>query len=557
MPVLPTFPGVYIEEVSSGVRTISGVPTSITAFIGRANRGLVNEAKVINSYAEYERYFGGLDLNSSMSYSVQDYFLNGGSQAIIVRLYHPETGGGALPSKSSFTVSTVELEACSEGSWGGSLRAEVDLNVSDDVATDLGLVQTDLFNLTVTDSISGGVNEKFLNLSFKDSVRRVDKVLIAESQLVRWKGSYTAPAGDPISGVDSVTEKEAELEAVKAVDPVVPNDVSNAEDDLSKLLAGVQASNGGDLSKADDFTPLNAVQNKVGLHALEQVDLFNILCIPPYLTMLGIPNSDVDVSLIAEAAVYCEKRRAMLLVDSPSDWGSKTEAADQFTDVNVDHIGTRSKNAALFFPRINKPNALRGGQLETFVPCGTIAGLFSRTDTQRGVWKAAAGTDATLNGVQSLSVSLTDSENGELNPLGVNCLRSFPAAGHVAWGSRTLSGADQLSSEWKYIPVRRTALYIEESLYRGTKWVVFEPNDESLWAEIRLNVDAFMSNLFRQGAFQGSKTSEAFFVKCDTDTTTQNDIDRGIVNIIVGFAPLKPAEFVILKLQHIVGEPEI
>jgi phage tail sheath protein FI len=557
MPIATTYPGVYIEEVPSGVRTITGVATSITAFIGRAKRGSVNEAKAINSYADYERNFGGLDLDSSMSYSVQDYFLNGGSQAIIVRLYHPETGASAPPSKSSFTVSAVELEAYYEGSWGGNLRAEVDLNVSGEVATNLGLVQTDLFNLTVRDTSPGGETEKFLNVSFKDSARRIDNVLIAQSQLVRWKGSYTAPAGAPTAGVDSVTEKEAALKAVKAVDPVVPGDVTTAEAELTTELGKVKASNGGDLTKDDDFTPTDAAQNKEGLYALEQADLFNLLCIPPYLTTLGNPNSDVDVSLIADAAAYCEKRRAMLLVDSPSDWDSKTDAVAQFTDVAEDHIGTRSKNSALFFPRINKPNPLRDGQLETFVPSGTIAGLFSRTDTQRGVWKAPAGMEATLKGVQSLSVPLTDDENGELNPLGVNCLRSFPVIGRIAWGSRTLRGADQLASEWKYIPVRRTALYIEESLYRGTQWVVFEPNDEPLWAQIRLNVGAFMHNLFRQGAFQGTTPRQAYFVKCDKETTTQNDIDRGIVNIVVGFAPLKPAEFVIVKLQQIAGELEI
>ncbi len=183
-----------------------------------------------------------------------------------------------------------------------------------------------------------------------------------------------------------------------------------------------------------------------------------------------------------------------------------------------------------------------------------MAGIFSRTDAQRGVWKAPAGLEATLVGVPQLSVPLTDMENGELNPLGINCLRSMPAIGPVVWGSRTLQGDDRLASEWKYIPIRRLALYLEESLYRGTQWVVFEPNDESLWAQIRLNVGAFMHNLFRQGAFQGSTPREAYFVKCDKETTTQNDRNLGIVNIVVGFAPLKPAEFVIIKIQQIAGE---
>jgi phage tail sheath protein FI len=154
----------------------------------------------------------------------------------------------------------------------------------------------------------------------------------------------------------------------------------------------------------------------------------------------------------------------------------------------------------------------------------------------------------------ALSVVLTDAENGELNRLGINCLREFPAVGRVIWGARTLRGADQFADEYKYVPVRRTALYIEESLYRGTQWVVFEPNGEPLWAQIRLNVGAFMNDLFHRGAFQGTTPHDAYFVKCDKETTTQDDIGRGIVNIVVGFAPLKPGEFVIIQLQQIAGQ---
>jgi hypothetical protein len=183
-----------------------------------------------------------------------------------------------------------------------------------------------------------------------------------------------------------------------------------------------------------------------------------------------------------------------------------------------------------------------------------VAGLISKTDRDRGVWKAPAGIDAALLGIRGLQVKLKDDENGILNPLGINCLRSFPVTGRVVWGARTLRGADQLADEYKYIPVRRTALYIEESLYRGTQWVVFEPNDEPLWAQIRLNVGAFMNNLFKQGAFQGTSPKEAYFVKCDSETTTQNDINQGIVNILVGFAPLKPAEFVFIKIQQLTGQ---
>ena len=183
-----------------------------------------------------------------------------------------------------------------------------------------------------------------------------------------------------------------------------------------------------------------------------------------------------------------------------------------------------------------------------------MAGLYARTDANRGVWKAPAGTEASLSGVQGLVYNLTDTENGQLNPLGLNCLRIFPVYGDVCWGARTLAGSDQMASQWKYVSVRRFALFLEESLYRGTKWVVFEPNDEPLWAQIRLNVGAFMQDLFRQGAFQGQTAQQAYFVKCDNETTTQTDIDNGIVNILVGFAPLKPAEFVVIKISQIAGQ---
>ena len=199
-------------------------------------------------------------------------------------------------------------------------------------------------------------------------------------------------------------------------------------------------------------------------------------------------------------------------------------------------------------------DALLAAQADETIRGGALAGVIARTDAARGVWKSAAGLDAVLNGVLEPSVALTDPENGAINPLGVNCLRTLPAAGTVVWGSRTLRGADSLASEWKYLAVRRTALFLEESLYRGTQWVVFEPNDEPLWAQVRLNLGAFMQGLFRQGAFQGASARDAYFVKCDSQTTTQADINLGVLNVVVGFAPLKPAEFVVIKIQQMAGQ---
>lgn len=282
--------------------------------------------------------------------------------------------------------------------------------------------------------------------------------------------------------------------------------------------------------------------SKSGIFALEDTDLFNIL----NLTGQSSP------AILSSAVAYGEERRAFVLLDMPSTVSTMEQARDWMQDPA--NSGLLSANAAAYFPRIKAADPLDGNRLRTLPNSGAVAGLYARTDGARGVWKAPAGTEAGLRGVQALDYVLTDPENGVLNPLGLNSLRLFPAFGPVAWGARTLYGSDARASEWKYIPVRRLALFIEESLYRGTQWVVFEPNDEPLWAQIRLNVGAFMNNLFRQGAFQGTTPREAYLVRCDSSTTTQDDINLGIVNIIVGFAPLKPAEFVIIKLQQLAGQ---
>lgn len=570
MPSALTYPGVYVEEISSGVRTITGVATSLTAFLGRARRGPVNEALIVNGFADFERIYGGLWVESSLGFAVRDFFVNGGAQAVIVRLFHADPGDGTAPeTRQTLNAGGIAFEAKYEGKWGVNLRVTIDKDgTSADVATAMGVAKADLFNLSVTNSAPGGASERFVNVTAKDSPRRVDKVLESSSDLIRVKGTLdttvsVAAGKDALGGKeqDLATAKKAYVDAVNAN----PSDAGNAAKKTAMetaqtaltnaLTAAMDALSDGLPLAASDLLPANGELEKKGLYALEQVDLFNLLCIPPYRSIADA--LDVDVSVISAAAAYCEKRRAMLIVDAPKDWISKKAARDKFSDANNDNVGTRSRNAALFFPRLKQPNPLRDGQMEIFAACGAVAGIFARTDTQRGVWKAPAGLDATITGAPALSVPLTDAENGELNPLGINCLRAFPASGRVVWGSRTLRGADQLADEYKYIPVRRTALYIEESLFQGLKWVVFEPNDEPLWAQIRLNVGAFMHNMFRQGAFQGSSPRDAYFVKCDKETTTQNDINSGIVNVVVGFAPLKPAEFVVIKLQQMAGQIEV
>jgi phage tail sheath protein FI len=524
MPITTTYPGVYVEELPSSVHAVVGVATSITAFVGSAPRGLVDEPIRIQSFGEYERNFGGLDAGSTMSFVVQHYFLNGGSDAVIVRVTHTDAANATLtlPTPSG---GNLALEAASPGGWGNSLRVRVDYRTR---PNDPGEAANSLFNLAIKD-MGTGIVETFRNLSTDPQHRAfVALVLQESSSLMRVVQPWSVPADRPTASTDPATP---------GADPWVTAGSYNGTNN--------DGADGGNLQDADVVGDENA---KTGMFALQKTDLFNLLCLPPLTA-----DTDINPNTWTSALAFCKRRRAMLIIDPPSNWTSPANVTDP--SIGVDGLGIgRDENAVIYFPRLRMGNPLKENRVEEFVPCGVIAGVIARTDAQRGVWKAPAGIDATLLGVRELSVKLTDGENGELNPIAVNCIRAFPVIGEVSWGARTLKGADVLASQWKYLPVRRVALFIEESLYRGTQWAVFEPNDEPLWAQIRLNVGSFMQNLFRQGAFQGKTPREAYLVKCDSETTTQADIDLGIVNILVGFAPLKPAEFVILKIEQLAGQ---
>ncbi|OAI19653.1 MULTISPECIES: phage tail sheath family protein [Methylomonas] len=532
MPVALSYPGVYIEEVPSGVRTITGVATSITAFLGRASRGPTDEPITVNSFGDFIRVFGDLSPDFPLSYAVRDFYLNGGQQALIVRL-----AKNATASKNA----DLKLEAASVGLRGDKLTYTIDAKgITAEVAGRYGIAQADLFNMTVYEEPGKGRVERFLNLAVTvgAGARRLDRVLAAESNLIR---------------VQKKADGSADLVAGRPTDSTAAEDPA---DPAATPASFKKFTGGGDsallTAEADVVGDKN---NKTGLYALDKADLFNLLCIPP-----DTREGDTLKEVYQKGMKYCADRRAVLIVDPPAAWGANKDTAAATARDGLSGLGlsgVEARNAALYFPRVIQSDPLREGQLDVFAPSGMIAGIMARTDTARGVWKAPAGLDASLSGIQGLQVNLNDAENGMLNPLGINCLRAFPVNGRVVWGARTLRGADQLADEWKYLPVRRTALFIEESLYRGTQWVVFEPNDEPLWAQIRLNVGAFMHNLFRQGAFQGSTPREAYFVKCDRETTTQTDINSGIVNIVVGFAPLKPAEFVVIKLQQMAGQIEV
>jgi phage tail sheath protein FI len=524
MSVKPTYPGVYIEEVPSGVRTITGVATSITGFIGRVLRGPVNKPVRIQSFAEFERIFGGLWLDSTMSYSIRHFFDNGGKDAIVLRIHRDaQTAEFNLASESG--QENWSFEASSPGSWGNNLFIRIDHDTEN--STD-----SDLFNMFVselkpkTNPLKVVNSETFRNISTNgNSPRHVIKVIEQNSELLKLKKPI--PTSRP-SKIGTLVDL---------------NGIDKVNNDWATRVDAVD--DGINLTSAEYIGSEN---DKTGLYAFKDVDILNILVIPP-----STFEDDIETAVWNKALNLCYEERMMLIVDPPFKW---TKPSDVTASDAITNLVIRNENAALFFPHVYVPDPLKEYRLQKFTPSGLIAGVWARTDSERGVWKAPAGQDAVMKGVGKLSYKLTDGENGQLNPLGVNCCRTFPIVGNVVWGARTLKGADQLTSEWKYIPVRRTALFIEESLYLGLKWVVFEPNDEPLWSQIRLNVGAFMHNLFRQGAFQGTTPKEAYLVKCDKETTTQNDINNGIVNILVGFAPLKPAEFVFIKIQQLAGQIE-
>ena len=295
--------------------------------------------------------------------------------------------------------------------------------------------------------------------------------------------------------------------------------------------AGTAGSNGS-APMASDYANAYPIADR-------EIDIFNILVLP---TATGVDQKQ----LWGAASVFCAQRRAILLVDAPL-WADATAAKAGLVAIRT---GVVKDYAALYYPRLT---INENGLAVQLGPTGAIAGLMARIDSSRGVWKAPAGTEADIRGITGLERRFTDAENGDLNPRAINTLRVFPD-GVVCWGARTMDGDDSHPSDFRYVPIRRLSLYMEESLYRGLKWVVFEPNDEPLWAQIRLNVGSFMHGLFTEGAFQGQKPSDAYFVRCDAETTTQDDRNKGTVNIWVGFAPLKPAEFVVLYLQQMAGQ---
>ncbi|MFE7036546.1 phage tail sheath family protein [Streptomyces sp. NPDC057621] len=611
----PTYPGVYVEELPSSARTVSTVTTSVTAFVGHTRRGPLNEPVRVTSFTEFERRFGGLSSRSAVGYAVHQFFGNGGTVAVIVRVAKANSGKAArvtLESTEGHSGSAVlDVHAREFGVWGNGLRVAVDHDTPRPDET---------FNLRVYDA-RGRARESFTGLSMDTSHGRYAPTVInAGSRLVRVEavgegrpdpsGTVSKPFGHelPNLAVD-LTVKIGDVEREFTLydpdcDGASPSGVaelalllerklralpdapgrhafagaevtafgrrlqvvagSTDPEDVVRFVGecandlGLEASvnppvfplEGGEDGEAPGPRDLiGSEAGKTGLQALRGVADVNLLVLPE---LAAYESTDDALTVISAAQRLCEERRIFLLVDAPGTWGSVDTARAGLAAFDA----VRGNHAGLYFPHLQLTDPLTG-RLRSFPPSGAVAGVIARTDSERGVWKAPAGTEARLAGVHSLTVDLTDRESGLLNPLGVNCLRTLPLVGPLVWGARTLEGSDALDSEWKYVPVRRLALHVEESLQRGLQWVVFEPNDENLWQQIRLGASSYLHTLFRQGAFKGPTPREAYFVKCDRDTTTDEDIANGVVNVLVGIAPVRPAEFVVVRIQQTSGQFEL
>ena len=780
MPVTPTYPGVYIQEIDSGSRVVTGVPTSITAFVGRAERGAANEPITVFDYGDFETTFGGLTIDMPMTYAVKDFFENGGSQAIVIRV----CAGPRLEAAASLDFATADpnytLTARVKGAIGNSLKLKIDTVKNPDatlpatyhatlslgsmtLATTKNAPPTDgskaddgpgltpfAIPMWLTDqndliSTSGSIAPEALpdvikangdqDLTFTGGADDVGgtpaKFKAGELELDAMKGSWvdelelslttgsdpkqfvltadhpilTAPIQLTFASWDELKKKLADTTVLSlatppsvalpfapptialpgaAATPAAAPAFPGKSITLTRIPDGQGASKSilvvgmGELvltspspgawgnsygvyfdkknitldvalryadygipASIDDFWNVNVVEVKggkphpvaetigpcylgpqdapcridhmlarqssylrsappisapaavnllidptqvgvlmndgktkygmlasgsdgeslttdivigsdrerTGIYALDKADIFNIMVIPPD-PMLG---GDQDMRVIYQAAAnYCANHRAILIADPLDAWNFKAKRRqfDQISpaDFNIEAIADR-RSVFTYFPRVKKSDPLRGNREMVFSASGMIAGVFAATDARRGVWKAPAGVEAVLNGVTALEWKLTDMQSGVLNALGINVLRDFPVIGKVVWGSRTLAGADVMSDDYKYLPARRLTDYIEESLLRNTRWAVFEPNNESLWATMRLSIGAFMSDLARQGAFYD------YYVRCDGSTTTANDINLGKCNAIVAFAPVKPDEFIILTIQQLALKP--
>lgn len=524
MPITPTYPGIYIEELPSSTHAITAAPTSITVFVGythpfKTNPANWGKAVELFSFTDYEREFGGLYTSgiipSGVAYAVNQFFLNGGSDAYVVGLQPHFYDMAASPPTDQGIVQAATLAVGGANGVTFTALEPIDL-----------IPMTVMINNIQTTFASGDTADILINYGSRAETFRKVNLQAGDTNFIEKR----------INGVSQLVTV-APTNGTSYAPPFIA---------INQVALGYSAGYPGATwatFNAADFAPVFQQDS-----SLDKVSIFNLLVLP------GV----ADNSIWSEALAFCERKLAFLILDPPRQDSADGEGGLPLIGEDIQgSIVPKSTNGALYFPYLRSTDPLTADLLE-LPPGGFVAGIYARTDVNRGVWKAPAGLETTILNTTGVVERgrMTDLRQGTLNPLGVNCLRDFPGIGTVVFGARTLVTDNPAFEQWRYVPVRRMALFLEQTLYRNLGWVVFEPNDEPLWVAIRTEIENFMLSLFHQGAFQGDTPSQAFQVKCDSSTTTQTDIDNGIVNILVGFAPLKPAEFVIIKISQRAGQPQ-
>ncbi len=567
MPVNVTYPGIYIEELPSSTHTIVAAPTSVTVFIGyphplQTPPANFNTPIELFSFTDYQTNFGGFFQSdvfaadeaagffSDLANAVNQFFLNGGGIAWVVGLPAGPFVGGPTVQIGSFTYAAGETLLL--GPLTFTARQVTDTN---HVLTIKLTVPPPPSGSSVSVSQPDTIVDLLITYGPPSSAQNSNSTVLTESY--RQVSLYTATlAGQPnpnyfgnrINGVSALVQ----VSIPGPASATVSNGSVQSQGQYSVSPPPPQL---GTVSfplvpapAVQIFTPHQFTDAMQADTPLDKLSIFNLMVLP------GVWN----FAVLSAAISFCERKLAFLIMDPPpSDSADGTVSGypiliqDDFTAESI----PTGPNAALYFPYLQSPDPLTGLTIP-IPPSATVAGIFAATDNSRGVWKAPAGLATTLTNILGVVPNgrMTDQRQGVLNPLGINCIRTFPAIPPVVWGARTSVSFNTAFAQYKYVPVKRMTLFLEQTLYANLGWVVFEPNAEPLWTSIVISIEAFMLGLFRQGAFQGSKPSQAFQVKCDSDTTTQADIDNGIVNIVVAFAPLKPAEFVIIQIAQLAGQ---
>ena len=503
-------PGVYVEEVDKGTKPIEGVGTACAAFVGFAEQGPVNQLTFIPNWTEFTNTFGGFIKGGYLANAVYGYFQNGGGRCFITRLPGGEEAAtepkavAALPSHTQPSIESLTITALEAGPAGAEISIEVVKPSGEDISEDQ-------FNLVVH---RGATEEVFENLTFGKAkgARNVVDVVNKQSKLIR------------------VAEKESTLSLAEKA----PNPGSYP------LAVGEVKSTA--LAKLSSDEIVGDASERTGISGFEVSEEVTMVCCPDIMALYQAGSLSMEGVKAVQLAMiaHCENMKdRFAILDCPP--GLKPQ---HIKDWRMTEAGYDTKYGAVYYPWLRVANPAGNGESLLIPPSGYMAGIYARSDTERGVHKAPA--NEVVRGALGVEMQITKSEQDILNPIGINCIRAFPGRGIRVWGARTLSS----DASWRYINVRRLFNFVEESIKRGTQWVVFEPNDMDLWARIRRDINAFLTMVWRSGALFGATPSQAFYVKCDEENNPPEARDLGQVIIEIGIAPVKPAEFVIFRISQ-------